>query len=144
MTASSSSHIADLNLPNPAGIARERWPTTTWLACVPAAICLVLAIRAIAVELARPHPLSPWESAIVMDAWRTTQGIKVYQFPNDGPATHMYGPLATYLNALIFLATGPNWYTPRCVALASALLVTIGFVGAFARRGGYLCNRWRR
>jgi hypothetical protein len=60
-----------------------------------AAIALALVARSAALRLTNPYPLNPWESAIVVDAWRTADGTNVYRLPEAGPATHMYGPLVT-------------------------------------------------
>src|SRR5882724_4813835 len=47
-------------------------------------------------RLMQPHPQSPWESAILVDAWRAHHGLPVYTLPTVDHATHMYGPLITY------------------------------------------------
>jgi hypothetical protein len=55
----------------------------------------------------------------------------------DGHATHMYGPLVTYANAAIIKLAGPNLYTPRILALSSAI-TACAIVALFVARDGPL------
>jgi len=63
-------------------------------------VILALAtICAAAVQLSERVPLSPWESAVIMEAVRLNAGLPVYETAH---ATHMYGPLLTVLLAGVF------------------------------------------
>ena len=85
------------------------------------AYVLSFTVRATALRLGADWPLSPWESALVVDAWRASTGQAVYHMPADGPATQMYGPLPAYVVGAVFRATGPNLWVPRFVPLALSL-----------------------
>ena len=61
-------HHASDDAPAPRG--RPRWPWTTWIVGFVALACLYVIVRAAIVVITTPYPLSPWESAIVLDAWR--------------------------------------------------------------------------
>ncbi|MBC8106088.1 MAG: hypothetical protein H7Z14_05825 [Anaerolineae bacterium] len=91
---------------------------------------LAKAISSDVSSLKRPFPLSPWESAITVDAWRVTQCQAIYTDPASGHATHMYGPLATYVAAPFVAAFGPDPRIPRTISFvaASALCVLLGAV----------------
>ena len=90
------------------------------------------------VRLDAPYPLSPWESMLVVDAWRVNHGEAVYSMPDDGPAAWMYGPLAIWANALAFDFAGPNLQTPRLIEAAAAV-ATAGLLAlVFLRRGGLM------
>jgi hypothetical protein len=106
----------------------ERAILLTSVLAVLAAVSISAAWR-----ISRPFPLSPWESVIVRDAWRLTQGSTVYQPAADGPATHMYGPVVTWANAALFTAFQPNLWTPRLLSLL-AVAATLTVLGGFVWR----------
>jgi hypothetical protein len=68
-------------------------------------------------------PRNPWESLEVVEAWRSLQGMPVYELPPDGHATHMYGALVPWVQGEIFRWTGPNNVTGRLLSLVSSLLL---------------------
>jgi hypothetical protein len=108
-------------LASPLGPSTAGW---AW-ACLPLAITAVvyvaLAGQSAWVRATRMYPITPWESAIVVDGWRVTQGLPVYADPAVDHATHMYGPLITYASAPLVRAFGPDVRIPRGIALASAV-----------------------
>ena len=67
-------------------------------------------------------PRNPWEALEVVEAWRSLQGMPVYELPPDGHATHMYGALVPWVQGEIFRLTGPNNVTGRLLSLFSSLL----------------------
>ncbi|MBC8105482.1 MAG: glycosyltransferase family 39 protein [Anaerolineae bacterium] len=84
---------------------------------------LLINCYSIAYRIARPYTLSPWESMIVVDAHRASQGQPIYQPLDRGaPAPHIYGPLMTHVVALVFRVTGPNLYAARVISLIAALI----------------------
>lgn len=86
---------------------------------------LVKAIVSDVSSLQRPFPLSPWESAITVDAWRATQGQAFYTDPASGHATHMYGPLATYVAAPLVAAFGPDPRIARVISFIAAGMLCV-------------------
>jgi len=98
----------------------------TFVLLLAVAVMVVVTAGGIALRLARPYPINPWESALVIDAVRWTRGQSVYVAAEDGPATTMYGPLASLVTAGVFQWTGANLTAGRLVSLGSALtLVTL-------------------
>lgn len=84
---------------------------------------LVINCWSIVHRIARPYTLSPWESMIVVDAYRASQRQAIYQSRDKaGQAPHIYGPLITYAVALVFKLTGPNLYAARIISLIAALI----------------------
>src|SRR2546423_4854181 len=71
-------------------------------------VYLIIAGCAAGLRASRPWPMTPWESAITVDAWRVTQGLAVCTDPVTGHATHMYGLLTTYLPAPFMRWLGPD------------------------------------
>jgi len=98
-------------------------------------VILALAtICAAAVQLSDRVPLSPWESAVVMEAVRLNAGLPVYETAH---ATHMYGPLLTVLLGGVFQVFGFNVLATRIVmsgfAFALAILLSAIFCSAKSR-----------
>jgi hypothetical protein len=94
-------------------------------------VLLILALATIcaaAAQLSDRLPLSPWESAVVMEAVRLNAGLPVYETAH---ATHMYGPLLTVLLAGVFQVFGFNVLAARIVmsifAFALAILLSAIF-----------------
>jgi hypothetical protein len=96
-----------------------------------AALALYVSVYSIYFRASRPFPLTPWESAFIVDAYRVTQNVPVYEPYETGHATHMYGPLGTYLLGSTFYFTGPNLYAGRLISLAAALALCALFLWAF-------------
>src|SRR5437016_2302904 len=80
---------------------------------------LVWTLHSAWLRLTQPNPQSPWESAILVDAWRAYHGMRVYSLPQDDHATHMYGPLITYAVAPFVRSTSFSLRVPRYIALLS-------------------------
>ncbi|MGF1633959.1 MAG: hypothetical protein ACFCVE_08940, partial [Phycisphaerae bacterium] len=99
-------------------------------------------VQSAAQRLSRPFPLTPWESAIFVDAWRVTQGQAVYHLPPDGRATHMYGPLTTYATAAFVKAAdatfGLDVRAARIVPAAASLCMVLAMPLLLLGR-----ERWR-
>jgi hypothetical protein len=67
-------------------------------------------------------PRNPWEAAEVVEAWRSLQGMPVYERTPEGHATHMYGALVPWVQGEIFRWVGPSNVSGRVLSLVSALL----------------------
>lgn len=80
------------------------------------AMCLLDTAR----RLSTAVPAHRWESALVAEGYRALLGMPVYEEPIHGHATHMYGPLTTYLAAVLFRLTGPSVYPLRLFSLCAA------------------------
>jgi hypothetical protein len=80
---------------------------------VVAAAIVVVNFALIAARLVSPMPTNPWEAGLVVDGWRMSRGMTVYEDPRSGHATTMYGPLDTAAHAAVFKLTGPNNYAGR-------------------------------
>lgn len=99
-----------------------------------AALSLGISLWSIGYRLAVRYPLQPWESAMIVDAYRITKHLPVYEKLGTGHAAHMYGPLSTYLLAAFFWFTGPNLWAGRVIAACSALVLCRLFIRAFSTR----------
>ena len=100
-------------------------------------VILALAtICAAAVQLSDRVPLSPWESAVIMEAVRLNAGLPVYETAH---ATHMYGPLLTVLLAGVFQVFGFNVLAALLAIVAlyfwatrkSSLLLSLASIALF-------------
>ncbi len=69
-----------------------------------------------------PSPRNPWESVEVLEAWRSLRGMPVYEPPDGGHSTHVYGALVPWIQGEIFRWTAPNNVSGRVLTLISALL----------------------
>jgi hypothetical protein len=108
------------------------------LAASSAAI-LYWSIHCAIVRIALPYPQSPWESEILVDAWRAIHQHPVYTLPSKDHATHMYGPLITYATAAVMRFTGFNLSIGRWFATISAALLSIALaIGLSKKRLGLI------
>ena len=107
------------------------------------AICLVSGLNLYRLVTARA-PRNPWESIEILEAWRSVQGMPVYELSSDGHATHMYGALAPWVQGELFRWLGPNNVSGRVLSLVSSLLlVTLLAVGLRGERSTwYLALAW--
>ena len=61
-----------------------------------AIVLIVINCWSIVYRISLPYTQSPWEAAIVVDAYRAAHGQPVYErLDQGGHATHMYGPIIT-------------------------------------------------
>lgn len=86
-------------------------------------LVVTISLSAVLVRLATPFPNNPWEGGIVLEAWRSYQGLPVYEDAARGHATHFYGPLWPFLLGIVFQITQPNNYVGRLISLFSALVI---------------------
>jgi hypothetical protein len=123
--------------------ATSRWPVRAPLLVVAAAICLITGFNLHRLVTARA-PRNPWESIEIVEAWRSAQGLPVYELSPGGHATHMYGALAPSVQGELFRWVGTNNVSGRLLSLGSALvivtLLTIAFAGQ--RALWYLAFAW--
>lgn len=91
----------------------------------------LLAAGAIAVRVRIGDQADPWEGGLIVEAWRAAHGLPVYEPVATGHATHMYGPVMTYLLAAVFRVTEPTVAAIRAVNLLSviALIVILLWLG---------------
>ncbi len=73
--------------------------------------------------LVAPAPRNPWETTEIVEAWRSLQGMPVYELSPQGHATHMYGALVPWLQGELFRWSGPNNISGRVLSLAAAIAV---------------------
>jgi hypothetical protein len=136
-TAMTSEPVPDASF---AGWLRSQDQATSrslWLCRAPvlvaaAVICLISGFNLIRLVTA-PAPRTPWESVQVVEAWRSLHGMPVYELPDAGHSTQVYGALAPWIQGQIFRGTDPNNVSGRLFALASAL-ATVTLL-ALAMRG---------
>ncbi len=96
-------------------------------------VLLLVTILAAAPRIGADFPLSPWESLIVVDADRLARGQPVYlDVPSGGRATHMYGPLATWIHVPISYLVGPTLIGARAIS-AIAVVMTIAILALCIR-----------
>jgi hypothetical protein len=96
------------------------------------AAMLICAINGLNIARLLPArcPRDSWEAIEVMEAWRSLQGLPVYDLSPDGHATHFYGALVPWVQGEIFRWVGPNNVSGRVLSLVSALaaitLISLG------------------
>lgn len=87
---------------------------------------LLLTSAIVKKELLRYSPIGFWESGVIVEAYRWSQGKPIYEDIETGHATLMYGPLMPVLVGEIFSITGPNNKIPPILNLtASLVLITL-------------------
>lgn len=101
-------------------------------------VCLIIAAWAAALRASRPWPMTPWESAITVDAWRVTQGLPVCTDPVTGHATHMYGLLTTYLPAPFIRWLGPDVRIARNISFLAVIALSLAAAWLFSRGRGMM------
>src|SRR5437763_7510558 len=80
--------------------------------------------------MTKPLVISPWESAISMEAMRMNVGLPVYAASH---ATHMYGPLLTVALAGVFSLTGLNLLAARAVFAVIGVAIAVVLTAVVAR-----------
>jgi 4-amino-4-deoxy-L-arabinose transferase-like glycosyltransferase len=97
-----------------------------WLCRAPLLVASALIVLISAYSLNRlvfaNAPRNPWEATEVLEAWRSLQGLPVYELAPDGHSTHVYGALVPWVQAAIFRWVGPNNVSGRLLTLVSALV----------------------
>ena len=83
---------------------------------------LIINLIYLSLFLFKAGPVSPWDSAIVLESWRYLNNLPIYEDKILGHSTHIYGFITSYLNGNIFYLTGINNYTPRLLSLLSSIL----------------------
>jgi len=123
--------------------SRSLWLCRAPLLVAAALICLISGFNLVCLMTA-PSPRNPWESLEVLEAWRSLQGMPVYEFSPDGHSTHMYGALVPWVQGEIFRWVGPNNVSGRVLTLVSALAaVTLLAVTMRGERSAwYLMVAW--
>lgn len=121
--------------------ADSRSRSSRWIviiALLPIALAAAASLYATSLSLAyrlrMPYIQNPWESAIIVDAYRAAHGQEVYEPVKRGHATHLYGPLMSQTLGTIFRVTGPSLYTGRIINLASSLIVCALLIAIFCQR----------
>lgn len=113
-------------------------PTARFLFLLPlligAIVTLYICGDSIRTRISMQYPLDWWESMFITDAARAVHHVPVYEKVGTGHATHMYGPLGTYLMAAIYSVIGTSITAGRWVSLVSGIASTILFVIAFTER----------
>ena len=102
--------------------SRTPWVCRAPLLVAAAIICLVSAFN-LARLVSAPAPRNPWEATEVIEAWRSFQGMPVYELTQEGHSTHVYGALVPWVQGEIFRLVGPNNVSGRMLSLLSGLAV---------------------
>jgi hypothetical protein len=71
-------------------------------------------------------PHNPWESAEVVEGWRSRQGMPLYEDTEKGHSTLMYMPGEPLLLGVLFRLCGPQLLVVRLLSLISALVLIAG------------------
>ena len=101
--------------------ARGLWLCRAPLLAAAAVICLLSGFSLYRLMTAAA-PRNPWEAIEIVEAWRSLQGMPVYELSRDGHATHMYGALVPWLQGELFRWVGLNNISGRALSLVAALL----------------------
>jgi hypothetical protein len=108
-----------------------------WIARAPliAAATIICAITVFNLHrlVAATAPRNPWESIEILEAWRSLQGMPVYEQLPDGHAAHMYGALVPWVQGEIFRWAGPNNVSGRLLSVIASF-ATVALL-AFGLRG---------
>lgn len=97
-------------------------------------VLLLVTMIAAVPRIGAGFPLSPWESLLVVDADRLAKGQPVYLDVGSGErATHMYGPLATWVHVPLSVLFGPTLIGARLVS-AIAVVMTIATLALCIRQ----------
>lgn len=105
----------------------------TWLL---AATAVAAALWFLVLSISRvfyPYDLDFIEDAMLMQAWRTAQGLPVYLPPNAEFVPQVYMPLTTWLGGLLLRLTGPAFWPLRLLSLGSTLATAV-LLTTIARR----------
>jgi hypothetical protein len=116
-------------------LSESRWSETLVFAPLATVCCVVICaavISTVRVFIA-PQPHDPFDAGQVAEAWRTTQGLPLYEDATTGHATHMYGALAPYALGLVFRVTGAKLWVARLLQLSSAIFI-VALLAAVAVR----------
>jgi hypothetical protein len=87
-------------------------------------ILLWLNATIITVRISNPYPNTPWESVLVLDAWRTIHPSAFDLKASDTPAPITYGPLTALCIGKCFQVFGTNLFIGRILSLVSILFAT--------------------
>jgi hypothetical protein len=82
-------------------------------------------------------PKHPWDSIEIVEAWRSLEGMPVYELSPQGHATHMYGALYPWVQGKLLGSFGVNNLSGRAVSIVSALLL-VTLLAAGMRTGATL------
>lgn len=104
------------------------------------AYVLLVNLTLIVTSLVAPSPPDPWEAGQAIEAWRLRSGLPVYEDPDLGHATHMYGPLATVGVAALQPLLGLDLAGPVLSLVSSLLLVMV--LLAATRQGASRTHLW--
>ena len=88
----------------------------------------------ITTKISTPWPNSPWESAIICDAWRMSHGQAIYVDVEKGPSPMMYGPLMPFVLGKTLSMVGTNLHVGRVLSLLSSIAAT-GLIAFSLTRG---------
>ncbi|QDU93884.1 hypothetical protein [Lignipirellula cremea] len=108
----------------PADAAGKRSGVNLLLVVLPV-VLIGLAGWGLMQRLGQTGPMHFWEGGMLADSYRAAHNLPVYEAADSGHATHMYGPLATYVPAVLFRVTGPSFYPARLLSLASFALAML-------------------
>jgi hypothetical protein len=110
------------------------------ISLITSACILVIATGAIGPvrQFAKSEPIHRWEGAHLVEAYRVSRSLPVYEDAATGHATHMYGPLTSWVVGLLMKITGPSFQVARILSFASFLLAATLVVLLFRQRAAPL------
>jgi hypothetical protein len=89
----------------------------------------LIACLNISYRLSSWPPYDPWAAAVIVEGWRASSGLPVYEPPGVGHATWMYGPAEPLVLGWAFKIFGPTKFIPQLLSVGGALyLVLLGWI----------------
>jgi hypothetical protein len=85
----------------------------------------LLACIRIAYQLFLEAPSNPWVAALVVDGWRSSVGLPVYEAREVGHATLLYGPAEPFVLGWLFKVFPVSNLQPKLLVLGSAIAIII-------------------
>ncbi len=83
--------------------------------------CALLASVGVTARLTQLWPQNPWEAAAVVDGWRASHNMPVYEVKETGHATLMYGPSQPFLLGLVFKVLPASKTVPQVISFLCAI-----------------------
>lgn len=85
----------------------------------------LLACIRIFYQLVREMPSNPWVAALIVDGWRSSVGMPVYEVQEQGHATLLYGPAEPFVLGWLFKLFAVSNLQPQLLVLGSAIGIII-------------------
>ena len=116
------SYASGFSRPVARALTRSPWLYRAPLLGAAGLICIVTTFNLFRLAIA-PATRNPWEATEVIEAWRSSRGMPVYELAPEGHSTHVYGALVPWVQGQIFRVVGPNNVSGRLLSVISGLAV---------------------